>query len=55
MGSPMTETLQIIIVTVVALAAAFVLIRPFFRRKPPSSGAGSCANCSASQAPVRRS
>ena len=49
----MTETLQIIVVSLVALAALFVLLRPLLRRKPPSSGSGGCANCSASQTPAR--
>jgi hypothetical protein len=50
----MTETLQAVVVSFVALAALLVLLRPILRRKPPASGAGGCANCSASQEPTRR-
>jgi hypothetical protein len=52
----MNDTLQVVIVTLVALAALIVLLRPLFaREKSGPSKAGGCANCaSAPQQPARR-
>lgn len=47
----MGDTVQVLVVTVVALAALLVLIRPLFaREKPVSKPGGSCGNCTAREA-----
>ena len=44
----MGDAVQVLVVTVVALAALLVLIRPLFaREKPASKAGGSCGNCAA--------
>jgi hypothetical protein len=49
----MSDTLQVVIVTVVALAALLVLLRPLVARGKPRSKAGGCANCAATPPPAR--
>lgn len=43
----MNETVQAVVVTLVALAALLILLRPIFsrHRKSSSSKAGGCSNC----------
>jgi hypothetical protein len=42
------DTVQVLVVSVIALAALLVLIRPLFaREKATSKPGGSCANCAA--------
>ena len=45
----MSETFQAVVVTLVALAALLILLRPIFGRdrKSSSSKAGGCSNCAA--------
>lgn len=51
----MSETVQMVLVTLVAVAALVVLVRPLFARSSPGSKARGCSNCSSAPAPTRRS
>lgn len=42
------DTVQVLVVSVIALAALLVLIRPLFARERPTAKAGGgCSNCAA--------
>lgn len=41
----MNDTVQAVVVTLVALAALVVLLRPLFSRKTPPTKPGGCSAC----------